>query len=512
MSTKPDRQPDAAAEVVPLRGTETSAFGVSRRENHDASAFYARFEPPIISKDETVDRSDPKEPLVCGDARHMPEVADNSVALVVTSPPYFAGKEYEQSLGEGHVPGSYFEYLNMLRDVFAECVRKLEPGGRFAINVANLGRKPYRSLSADVIGILQDELRLLLRGEIIWQKARGASGSVAWGSFRSPANPVLRDVTERVIIASKGRFGRSISKRERRERRLPHLNPWLSTDEFMEATLDVWEIPSENATRVGHPAPFPVELPQRLIHLYTYEDDLVLDPFIGSGTTAVAAVRAGRRYAGYDTEQKYIDLAGERIAAEEEVQAGRLMQAETSGIESNALEMRRPPPVDDFQARAAIEGKTYQGIAKQVLKRCGFQIERENQRMGRLGLTINFVGTDKTGGMWYFDVSGAFTTTRAGLRRTDTVWKTLGRASVLRRWRDDVPLVLLTSHLPEPSSGGDVALHAAGPRAFFDAIEMLAEDGKPERLKAYASGSPYDRPLPGFWSAEELDDVFGHTE
>ena len=98
----------------------------------------------------------------------------------------------------------------MLRDVFAECVRVLEPGGRMCVNVANLGRKPYRSLAGDVTTILQDELAMLLRGEIIWLKAKGASGSCAFGSYMKASNPVLRDVTERVVIASKGRFDRAI--------------------------------------------------------------------------------------------------------------------------------------------------------------------------------------------------------------------------------------------------------------------------------------------------------------
>jgi site-specific DNA-methyltransferase (adenine-specific) len=141
------------------------------------------------------------EPFVCGDARQMSAVLDGSVALVVTSPPYFAGKQYEEELERDGVPSSYLEYLELLHDVFAECVRALEPGGRIAVNVANLGRKPYRSLAADVVHILQDRLGLLLRGEIVWQKGAGASGSCAWGSFRSPSNPVLRDVTERVIVA-----------------------------------------------------------------------------------------------------------------------------------------------------------------------------------------------------------------------------------------------------------------------------------------------------------------------
>src|SRR5690606_34187835 len=123
---------------------------------------------------------------------------DKSVALVVTSPPYFVGKEYEDEVIRaalerepiGEVPGTYREYLQLLHDVFAECVRVLEPGGRIAVNVANLGRKPYRSLSSDVIRILED-LGLLLRGEVIWQKGKTTSASCAWGSFRSPANPVL---------------------------------------------------------------------------------------------------------------------------------------------------------------------------------------------------------------------------------------------------------------------------------------------------------------------------------
>src|SRR5262249_43362081 len=153
---------------------------------------------------------------------------------------YFAGKEYEQALGEGHVPGTYLDYLQMLTDVFAECARTLEPGGRIAVNVANLGRRPYRSLSADVVDILQNRLRLLLRGEILWQTARGSAGNCAWGAFQRPGNPVLRDLTERVVVASKGRFDRAIEPSKRARRGLPSVGS-MSRDEFMEATTDVWE-------------------------------------------------------------------------------------------------------------------------------------------------------------------------------------------------------------------------------------------------------------------------------
>jgi len=297
--------------------TATSQFGSGKRESHDSTPFYERFAPPLISSEERVEEPAARDVIFEGDAREITDeqVADRSVALLVTSPPYFAGKEYEIDLAAGHVPSSYVDYLEMLRDVFSVCLRKLEPGGRMAINVANLGRKPYRSLSADVISILQDDLGMLMRGEIIWQKARGAGGSCAWGSFRSPQNPVLRDVTERVIVASKGRFDRALNRARRQAEGLPH-QPTIPTEEFLEATIDIWEIASESARKVGHPAPFPVALPRRLIELYTYKGDLVLDPFMGSGSTAVAAARSGRHYVGIETEPEYVELARTRLAGE----------------------------------------------------------------------------------------------------------------------------------------------------------------------------------------------------
>jgi len=292
--------------------TRTRTFGAGKRESHDASDFYARFTPPKISNDTTINPCRAADRLIVGDARDMRDVDDNSVALVVTSPPYFAGKEYELALGEGGIPEDYLQYLAMLRDVFAECARVLEPGGRIAVNVANLGRKPYRSLAGDVTTILQDELALLLRGEIVWVKAKGASGSTAFGSYLQASNPVLRDVTERVVVASKGRFGRALPVKERAKRGLPHEST-ISKEEFLSSTLDVWEIRPERASRVQHPAPFPVELPERFIRLYTYRDDVVLDPFLGSGSAAVAAVRNGRHYVGYDLDPAYVEIARRRV-------------------------------------------------------------------------------------------------------------------------------------------------------------------------------------------------------
>ena len=157
------------------RPTATSEFGVGRREAHDASSFYARFTPPRLSDDSQVAPPAARDAIWTGDAREMDrfgEVADNSVALVVTSPPYFAGKEYEAVLGVGHVPADYHAYLAMLHDVFGQCFDKLEPGGRIAVNVANLGRKPYRSLSRDVIDLLERLGFLLRRGDHLAEEPR----------------------------------------------------------------------------------------------------------------------------------------------------------------------------------------------------------------------------------------------------------------------------------------------------------------------------------------------------
>lgn len=474
------------------RATSTSAFGVSRRESHDASAFYSRFTLPEISNDESLNPPSEVDIAVCGDARSMGRVAPASVALIVTSPPYFAGKEYESALGEGHVPANYVDYLEMLTEVFAECRDKLEPGGRIAVNVANLGRKPYRSLAADVIGILQDRLGLLLRGEVIWQKAQGANGSCAWGSFQSAHNPVLRDLTERVVVASKGRFDRALTRRARERKGLPWEDS-IFKDDFMEATTDLWDMLPESANRVGHPAPFPVELPQRLIELYTYRGDLVLDPFLGSGSTAVAAVRTGRHYAGYDTDPNYIDIANKRVAEER----ARLEGAEAQQLFRRVVAPAVPAPAaedEPFQSRAVREGRRAKEIAHAILMDCGFTDVTENVTV-KPGIEMNLSARDSRGKHWFFDVSGAFTSTRAGLRRTDTLWKALGRAAVLqasgvRNYR----LVLLSTDLPPKGSTGDAALRAARGGVYHDAIEMLSPLGQ-ERLRAYASGEGYREPL-----------------
>jgi DNA modification methylase len=475
--------------VQRARSTATSSFGVSRRESHDSTAFYDRFTPPVISDDDHVNPPRPSsiDRIFAKDARRMREdVEDASVALVVTSPPYFAGKEYEEALGEGDVPEDYLAYLELLYEVFRECVAVLEPGGRIAVNVANLGRKPYRSLSADVIEILQDRLGLLLRGEIVWVKGKGAGNSTAWGSFQSAANPVLRDLTERIVVASKGRFDRAKS-RKARAKESPRLPSEVSIykDEFMEATVDLWEIPPESATRVGHPAPFPVELPQRLIELYTYRGDLVLDPFMGSGSAAVAAVRTERHFVGYDLDESYRDIALARVAEERE-RLGKLEEYQRQRVVLPAIP--EPGPDDeDPQSRAVREGQAARELAEELLKASGFQNIRKDQKLPG-GVEVNFTAEDAAGRTWFFDVSGAFTSTRGGLRRTDTVWKALGKAATLKATQPtETNLILLTTDLPEPGSTGDAALKLNEGKLFLTALVMR----KPEhqsRLKEYALG------------------------
>ncbi len=281
--------------------TSTASFGAGKRESHDASSFYARklhetsprLQPTGLVTDPPAGVLDR---IFCQSSESMDQLPDGCVALMVTSPPYNVGKDYDGDL-------SLDEYLGLLHRVFSETYRVLEAGGRVAVNVANLGRKPYLPLSHHVAGILTD-VGFLLRGEIIWQKAKGAGGSCAWGSWQSAKNPTLRDIHEYVVVACKESF-----------RRVRSGGDTIARDDFLDATVSIWNIPPESARRVGHPAPFPVELPRRLIELYSFENDLVLDPFMGAGSTAVAASATGRHYVGYDTDAEYVALAEERLGA-----------------------------------------------------------------------------------------------------------------------------------------------------------------------------------------------------
>ncbi len=479
------------------QATATTNFGSGKREAHDATAFYQRFTAPELSDDDTIAPPNELDRIYVADARDMAMVASNSVALVVTSPPYFAGKQYEEALGEHGIPATYIEYLDLLRDVFAECKRVLEPGGRIAVNVANLGRKPYRSLSGDVTTILQD-LGLLLRGEVIWWKGKAAGGSCAWGSFQSPSNPVLRDVTERVIIAGKGRFLRAHNPRERARLGLPSTIT-ISREEFMEATTDLWEIAPESAKRVGHPAPFPVELPERLIHMHTFEGDLVLDPFMGSGSTGVAAVRTGRHYLGFDTDPAYANAAESRITIARTAATHSIAvpgSSFTNAVHVTPLveSKRRGEAVAPLSTEASrIGGKMAKEIAAALLREAGFTNLREDHRPRATVITPSFTATDTSGRDWAFDVSGAITTTPAGLRRTDVLFKAVGRASVFatQQGADGVRFVLLSTDLPVKGSEGAKALKAMqGPGLPVFVTLNLHDPDTPAYLAALHTTTP----------------------
>jgi site-specific DNA-methyltransferase (adenine-specific) len=284
------------------KGTQTSSFGSPGRISHDSTAFYASKLYESLPKEQKVEYVENAiEPqlldrIFCKSSEMMDDLPDHSVHLMVTSPPYNVGKDYDENL-------TLEEYRAFLKRVWKEIRRVLVPGGRACINIANLGRKPYIPLHAFIIEDMLD-LGFLMRGEVIWSKGSSAGSSTAWGSWLSPTNPTLRDVHEYILVFSKDTFRRKdINGRESA----------ISRDEFLEFTKSVWTFPAVSARKVGHAAPFPVELPYRLIQLYTFEEEVVLDPFMGSGQAAIAAIRANRHYIGYEIDEEYVKLAERRI-------------------------------------------------------------------------------------------------------------------------------------------------------------------------------------------------------
>lgn len=285
------------------KGTQTSAFGTNGRINHDSSKFYNSKlykeleEKKLLTEAESPFPVELENQFILGRAENMKEIPDNSVHLMITSPPYNASKEYDEDL-------SLKEYLQLLENSFRETYRVLVNGGRACINVANLGRKPYIPLS-DYVSKIMIDIGFHMRGEIIWNKAQSATSSTAWGSWQSAANPILRDIHEYILVFSKGNYKREKKNKENT----------ITKEEFLEWTKSIWTFPAESAKKIGHPAPFPEELPYRLIQLYSFKGDIILDPFIGSGTTALAALQSERKFIGYDINKEYIELAKKRIDA-----------------------------------------------------------------------------------------------------------------------------------------------------------------------------------------------------
>lgn len=285
------------------KGSSTSSFGVPKRENHDSSKFYSSnlYKNLILPK--KVDYNDnsnqiPLEVLdniILGDSQKLELIPNDSIHLMITSPPYNVKKDYDDDL-------TLNEYLILLENVFKETWRVLVPGGRAAINITNIGRKPYIPLHSYIIQIMHD-IGFHMRGEIIWDKGASAGVSTAWGSFASASNPCLRDIHEYILI-----FSKLTNKLER----LSKENS-IDKKDFVEWSKSIWRFPTVSAKRIGHPAPFPEQLPLRLIEFYSYVGDVILDPFMGSGTTAIASLKLKRHYIGYEISQEYYNLAKKRI-------------------------------------------------------------------------------------------------------------------------------------------------------------------------------------------------------
>ena len=296
----PDNNDNASRKRIK---TSTKSFGSSKKETHDSSYFYDSklFKTQKIVQQKSIIQNEISKEVLNKvhnkDSKNIDFIPDNSIHLIITSPPYNNSKEYDEDL-------SLEEYLKLINDVMVEAHRILIRGGRICINIANIGRKPYIPLST-YIDLIMIKIGFLPRWQIIWDKSASAGPSTAWGSWQSASNPILRDIHEYILVYSKGEFGRKNSRSNKDDS--------ISKDAFLENTKSIWKFPTASARKIGHPAPFPIELPKRLIELYSFENDIILDPFAGSGTTAIAAKTTNRNYIMIDINSDYCKLAKERI-------------------------------------------------------------------------------------------------------------------------------------------------------------------------------------------------------
>jgi len=218
----------------------------------------------------------------------------DDIDLIVTSPPYNLKINYSDNADD--MP--YEQYLEWVREWLQGAYNSLKNGGRIAINVpleTNLGGK--RFISADYINILQD-IGYIRMAYIIWDK-RNLTSRTAWGSWMMPSCPVVNNPMECILVFAKGS----------RKRKGDKVDIDITRQEFIDYTLGIWEMSPAKKSKVGHPAPFPDELPYRCMKLYTYQNDLIVDPFSGSGTTQRVANKLNRNFIGFDISQTYCDMA-----------------------------------------------------------------------------------------------------------------------------------------------------------------------------------------------------------
>lgn len=249
---------------------------------------------------------DYKDKIYLQDCRGMHQLPSESIHLVITSPPYNVTKTYDQNL-------TLQEYLGLIDEMIAECSRVLVPRGIIAINIANVGRKPYIPLDAYIIKLLMGHNFTIFQ-EIIWNKEASAGGSCAWGSWKSASNPSIRDIHEYIILGIKANTTEHLQIPFEEVGEIPKLveNRRIKI-KMTELLSNVWEFQTESAKRVNHPAPFPIDLPLRLILLFSKTGDVILDPFIGSGTVAIASIISKRHYVGYEINSEFVQTAQDRV-------------------------------------------------------------------------------------------------------------------------------------------------------------------------------------------------------
>jgi len=241
--------------------------------------------------------------IICGDARKtLEQIPSQSIDLIVTSPPYNFGHSYAQD--PHHDTHEWNEYFEKLLGIWKECDRVLKPGGRIAVNV-----QPLFSDYIPTHHLISQQLMslgLLWKAEFLWEKNNYNAKYTAWGSWKSPSMPYIKYTWEFIEVFDKGTH----KKTGRRE------DIDITAEEFKEWVIGKWSFPPEIRMKdFDHPAMFPEELPRRVMKLFSYQNDIVLDPFSGVGTTALVARKLKRRFIGIDVSRQYCDRAMERLVS-----------------------------------------------------------------------------------------------------------------------------------------------------------------------------------------------------